>query len=125
MKLRINNQSDVPIYQQLYEQIKNSILLSEINENEQLPTMRFLAKELRISVVTTKRVYDELERDGFIYSIQGKGSFVAARNKEIVKEEYLRKIEFCLSEALKYRSFAGVTVDEMKSMLDILERKDE
>ena len=98
MKLRINNQSDVPIYQQLYEQIKNSILLSELNENEQLPTMRFLAKELRISVVTTKRVYDELERDGFIYSIQGKGSFASARKKEIVKEEYLRNIEVCLSE---------------------------
>lgn len=125
MKLRINNQSDVPIYQQLYEQIKNSILLSELNENEQLPTMRFLAKELRISVVTTKRVYDELERDGFIYSIQGKGSFVSARNKEIVKEEYLRKIEVCLSEALKYKEFAGITVDEMKSMLDILEGEDE
>lgn len=125
MKLRINNQSDVPIYQQLYEQIKNSILLSELNENEQLPTMRFLAKELRISVVTTKRVYDELERDGFIYSIQGKGSFVSARNKEIVKEEYLRKIEVCLSEALTYKEFAGITVDEMKSMLDILEGEDE
>ena len=125
MKLRINNQSDVPIYQQLYEQIKNSILLSELNENEQLPTMRFLAKELRIGVVTTKRVYDELERDGFIYSIQGKGSFVSARNKEIVKEEYLRKIEVCLSEALTYKEFAGITVDEMKSMLDILEGEDE
>lgn len=123
MKLKINNQSDVPIYQQLYEQIKDYILRNEIAENEQLPTMRHLAKEMRISVVTTKRVYDELERDGLIYSIQGKGSFAAPRNNEIVREEYLRRIEFSLNEALKYRIPAGVSIDEMKSMLDILEEK--
>lgn len=125
MKLRINNQSDVPIYQQLYEQIKDYILRNEITENEQLPTMRHLAKEMRISVVTTKRVYDELERDGLIYSIQGKGSFVAARNQEMVREEYLRKIESSLNEALKYRIPAGISMDEMKSMLDILEEKND
>lgn len=125
MKLKINNQSDVPIYQQIYEQIKDYILRNEITENEQLPTMRHLAKEMRISVVTTKRVYDELERDGLIYSIQGKGSFVAARNQEMVREEYLRKIESSLNEALKYRIPAGISMDEMKSMLDILEEKND
>lgn len=125
MKLKINNQSDVPIYQQLYEQIKDCILRNEITENEQLPTMRHLAKEMRISVVTTKRVYDELERDGLIYSTQGRGSFVAARNTEIVREEYLRKIEFCLSEALKYRIPAGISINELKAMLDILEEKND
>ncbi len=125
MKLKINNQSDTPIYQQLYEQIKDLILRHEIAEDEQLPTMRHLAKEMRISVVTTKRVYDELEKDGLIYSIQGKGSFVSMRNKEIIKEEYLRKIETCLNEALKYRIPAGISIDEMKSMLDILEGKND
>ncbi|MDD7512120.1 MAG: GntR family transcriptional regulator [Peptostreptococcaceae bacterium] len=125
MKLRIHNHSDIPIYQQLYEQIKNSILCGDLSERDQLPTMRYLAKELRISVVTTKRVYDELEKDGLIYSIQGKGSFVAARNKEIVREEYLRKVESSLIEALKYRILAGLSIEELKSMIDILEVTDE
>lgn len=119
MKLRINNQSGIPIYQQLYEQIKQQILEGELGENEQLPTMRYLAKELRVSVVTTKRVYDELERDGFIYSIQGKGSFVCVRNKELLKEEFLKKMESHLMEALKYGYLAELSLDEIITTLKI------
>lgn len=93
MKILINNKSGVPIYEQIYSQIKSYIISGEAQEDEALPSIRSLAKDLHISVITTKRAYDELEREGFIYTIAGKGCFVAAKNLELLREENLRKIE--------------------------------
>ena len=94
MFVAIDNKSGIPIYEQIYNQIKNQIISSEIGENEMLPSIRSLAKDLRISVITTKRAYDELERDGFIYTVAGKGCFVAQKNIELLREENLKKIDF-------------------------------
>lgn len=101
MKILINNKSGVPIYEQIYSQIKSYIISGEAQEDEALPSIRSLAKDLRISVITTKRAYDGLEREGFIYTIAGKGCFVAAKNLELLREENLRKIEeymLCIAE---------------------------
>ena len=91
MNVIVSNASDKPIYEQIYSQIKGAILRGEAKEGDALPSIRALAKELRISVITTKRAFDDLERDGFICSVQGKGSFVAARNKELIREEHLNQ----------------------------------
>ena len=91
MNVIVSNASDRPIYEQIYTQIKGAILRGECREGDPLPSIRALAKELRISVITTKRAFDDLERDGFIYSVQGKGSFVAVKNRELLREEYLRQ----------------------------------
>lgn len=93
MNIFIDNKSGVPIYDQIYTQIKNHIISGELEEDEALPSIRGLAKDLRISVVTTKRAYDELEREGFVYTIPAKGCFVAAKNAELLREENLKKIE--------------------------------
>ena len=89
----IRNSSDQPIYDQIYSQIKNHIISGKLQEGEALPSIRSLAKDLRISVITTKRAYDELERDGFIYTVPAKGCFVAEKNIELIREENLKKIE--------------------------------
>ena len=89
----IDNKSGAPIYDQIYSQIKTQIISGAIQANEMLPSIRALAKDLRISFVTTKRAYDELEKDGFLYTIQGKGCFVAPKNTELLREENLKKIE--------------------------------
>ena len=91
MNISINNTSDVSLYEQIYEQIKNAVLSGELKSGDALPTIRSLAKDLRISVITTSRAYDELEKDGFIYSVVGKGSFVAAKGGGKALEEHLRK----------------------------------
>ena len=93
MNILIDNKNKSPIYDQIYSQIKNQIINGELKENEMLPSIRGLAKDLRISFITTKRAYDELEKEGFIYTIQAKGCFVAAKNTELIKEENLKKIE--------------------------------
>ena len=93
MDILISNSGSTPIYEQIYSQIKAMILSDKLKEGEMLPSMRVLAKELRISVITTKRAYEELERDGFIVSITGKGSFVNGKNLDIMREEYLKNIE--------------------------------
>ena len=93
MNIIIRNSSDMPIYEQIKEQLKKQIIEGKLKEGEQLPSIRYLAKELRISVITTKRAYDELEIEGFINSVQGKGSFVAIQNQDLIREEYLKKIE--------------------------------
>ena len=93
MNIFIDNKSGVPIYDQIYTQIKNHIISGELEEDEALPSIRGLAKDLRISVVTTKRAYDELEREGFVYTIPAKGCFVATKNAELLREENLKKIE--------------------------------
>ena len=98
LNIIIRNSSDQPIYDQICTQIKNQIISGELNEGDTLPSMRLLAKELRISVITTKRAYEELEREGFIISVTGKGSFVARKNVDFIKEELLRKIETKMKE---------------------------
>ena len=92
LNIIIRNSSGQPIYDQIYEQLRAPIVSGALPEGEMLPSIRGLAKELRISVITTKRAYEELERDGFIYTVAGKGCFVAARNLELVREDHLRKI---------------------------------
>lgn len=116
MNVIVSNASDRPIYEQIYAQIKSAILRGECKEGDALPSIRALAKELRISVITTKRAFDDLERDGFIYSVQGKGSFVAAKNKEFVREECLRQAEQKLAEAVEAARQGGVTDEELNEL---------
>lgn len=125
MNIRISNTGEKPIYQQILEQIKASIITGDLAPGEQLPSIRYLAKELRVSVITTKRAYDNLEQDGFIYSVQGKGSYVSDQNQDILKEEYLQKMEENLSEALRYGQLAGLDLREIIDSLKILEECNE
>ncbi|HIY97697.1 MAG TPA: GntR family transcriptional regulator [Candidatus Borkfalkia excrementigallinarum] len=120
MNVIVSNASDKPIYEQIYTQIKGAILRGECKEGEPLPSIRALAKELRISVITTKRAFDDLERDGFIYSVQGKGSFVAVKNSELLREEYLRQTEQKLAEAVELARSGGITDEELAEMFSIL-----
>ena len=117
MNIQINNSSDVPIYLQIKNQIKTQIISGDLKVGEQLPSIRFLAKELRVSMLTAKRAFDELELDGFINSVQGKGNFVAAQNKELIREEYLKKIEEKLQEIVEFSEIARITNDELVQML--------
>lgn len=120
MLIFINNKNGVAIYEQIYTQIKSQIISGELEEDAPLPSIRSLAKDLRISVITTKRAYEELERDGFIYTIPGKGSFVSKRNNDLLKEENLKKIEAHLEEAIKLSSFCELSKDEIIQMINLL-----
>lgn len=117
MNIQINNSSDDPIYLQIKNQIKAQIISGDLKVGEQLPSIRFLAKEIRVSMLTAKRAFDELELDGFINSVQGKGNFVAAQNKELIREEYLKKIESKLQEVVELSEIADVSSDELIKML--------
>lgn len=117
MEIIISNAGGTPIYEQICSQIKSRIISGELAEGDALPSMRVLAKELRISVITTKRAYEELERDGFIVSYPGKGSFVAGRNLEFIREEHLRQIEELLSRARALAAQCGLSDDELAEML--------
>ena len=117
MNIQINNSSDDPIYLQIKNQIKAQIISGDLKVGEQLPSIRFLAKELRVSMLTAKRAFDELVLDGFINSVQGKGNFVAAQNKELIREEYLKKIESKLQEVVELSEIADVSSDELIEML--------
>ena len=108
MNISINNTRGVSLYEQIYEQIKNAVLSGELKSGDALPTIRSLAKDLRISVITTSRAYDELEKDGFIYSVVGKGSFVAAKGGGKALEEHLRKMEEYLAKAAKLAAYCDV-----------------
>lgn len=120
MDIIISNSSGEPIYNQIYSQIKTLILNGTLKEGDALPSMRNLAMQLRISVITTKRAYEELERDGFIESYTGKGSFVKAQNKELFYEEQLRQTEELLSQACEKAKLCGVSLDELKEILDLI-----
>lgn len=120
MNLIIRNASGQPIYDQITAQIKALILSGTLHEGDALPSMRALAKDLRISVITTKRAYEELERDGFIVSVPGKGSFVAQANLEIVREENLRQIETHLQECIALAAQCNLTVADLCEMLNVL-----
>ena len=122
MDIIISNSGGKPIYEQIISQVKGLILSGKLREGEALPSMRLLARELRISVITTKRAYEELERERFVQSVPGKGSFVAARDAEILREETLRKIEGALSEAVELARAGGVSGEELKETIDLLLR---
>lgn len=124
MNLIISNASGLPIYEQITSQIKNLIITGELEEGDALPSMRLLAKELRISVITTKRAYEELEREGFVESVQGKGSFVARKNMELIREEQLRKIEGLLEQAVDVASVSGIGIEQLTEMLSLLYRSE-
>ena len=120
MNIIISNTSGQPIYEQIVSQIKSMIITGELNEGEALPSMRLLAKELRISVITTKRAYDELEREGFIVSFTGKGSFVAGKNIDLIKEQLLKEIENHMQEIVKLSNSCGVKLDELIEMMTLI-----
>ena len=119
MQLSISNSSDKPLYEQLYVQIKSKIMSGELKEGEALPTIRSLARALKISVITTSRAYGDLERDGYINTVVGKGSFVAARNEELFREENLRRMEEKLSEAVEIARMSGISDGEIRGALDL------
>ncbi len=120
MDIIIRNTGEAPIYDQITRQIKTLILTGALSEGEALPSMRALAHDLRISVITTKRSYEELEREGFITTVPGKGCFVAPRNLELVRETALRQVEEHLQKAVEAARLGGVTAAEVKETLDIL-----
>ncbi|GMG97440.1 GntR family transcriptional regulator [Tepidimicrobium xylanilyticum] len=120
MKIIVSNSSDEPIYEQISKQIKGMILKGELKEGDLLPSIRGLAKELQISVITTKRAYDELEREGFIETVQGKGSYVAGQNKELMREKKLKIVEEKLMEVVKESKQLGLKYEEVEEMLKIL-----
>lgn len=120
MTVLIDNKSSLPIYDQIYSQIKAQIISGELQEHEALPSIRSLAKDLRISVITTKRAYDELEQEGFLYAVPAKGFFVAAKNTELLREENLKKIEAHLTEAVRLAAPCGLTKQELTEMLELL-----
>ena len=120
MDIIISNSSNDPIYLQIVDQIKSLIMSGELAPGEALPSMRNLAMQMRVSLITTKRAYEELERDGFIETYTGKGSFVKAQNPELLREENLRQIEKMLTEAVDKARMRGISKEEMKEMLDML-----
>ena len=120
MLILIDNKSGAPIYDQIFTQIKGHILSGDLKQDEALPSIRGLAKDLRISVITTKRAYEELERAGFIYTVPGKGSFVAAKNKELLREEHLKKIEEHMTAIANLARGAGVSRGEVRQMWDLI-----
>lgn len=120
MDIIISNSSGKPIYEQITDQIKNMIISGELAEGDTLPSMRLLAKELRISVITTKRAYNDLEQEGFIETITGKGSFVAHKDTEIIREGNLRMAEEYLQKAVDIARRSGITCQELEEILNLL-----
>ena len=120
MKIIVYNSSKDPIYEQISSQIKGMIIKGELQEGEGLPSIRGLAKDLQISVITTKRAYEELEKEGFIQTMQGKGSFVAMQNKDLMKEKKLKIIEEKLVEVVEESQLLGLKYIEVEEMLKIL-----
>ena len=119
MIILIDNKTSTPIYDQIYTQIKAQILSGELQPHEPLPSIRGLAKELRISFITTKRAYDELEADGFLYTVAGKGCFVAEKNLDLVREHQLKELEDHLSAAAELAKSCGLSREELTEMLRI------
>lgn len=117
MKILIDNKRGVPIYDQIYSQIKAQIISSELIEDEALPSIRQLAKDLCISVITTKRAYDELEREGYIYTVAAKGCFVAPKNLELIREENLKQIESRIEEIIRLSGECGLSEEDVFEMI--------
>ena len=125
MKIIISNSSPDPIYEQVTKQIKTQIISGDLTEGDALPSIRKLAKDLLISVITTKRAYEELEKEGFIDTVGGKGTFVAMQNKELLKEKKMQTVEEKLSNAVSDAKKLGIKLNELKSMLTILDNEEE
>ena len=117
MEILLDNKNGTPIYDQIYTQIKDQIIRGALKADEMLPSIRGLAKDLRISFITTKRAYDELEKEGFIYTVQGKGCFVAPKNTELLREENLRKIEELLDQAIRLGASCGLSKEALLDMI--------
>lgn len=120
MNVIIRNEGDTPIYEQIVTQVKGAILAGELSEGEALPSMRLLARELRISLITTKRAYEELEREGFVVTVPGRGSFVAAANWELLREEHRRRMEEHLAGAAAAARMGGVSRTELLEVAGLL-----
>ena len=125
MHIFIDNKSGEPIYNQIYSQIKNQIISGELKENDMLPSIRGLAKDLRISFITTKHAYEELEKEGFIYTLPGKGCYVAPKNTEILREENLKKIEKHIEDIAALASSCNLSRADIIEMITfIMEEKE-
>ena len=120
MNIVISNSGEIPIYEQIASQIKSAVIAGEVKPGEPLPSLRFLAKELRVSVISTKSAYEELEREGYITSVPGKGSFAAEINRELLREEQYKRLEEHLNEAVDAARTAGISLGEMKELLETL-----
>ncbi len=120
MNIIISNSSNTPIYEQIKEQIKNKIVSNEFKTGEILPSIRSLAKDLRISVITTKSAYEELEKEGYVETIPGKGTYVANKNIELIREEQLQKVEGLIDTAVSIAKISKITKEEIKNIIDIL-----
>ena len=125
MNLIISNSSGKPIYEQITDQVKEQIMTGALAAGDALPSMRLLAKELRISVITTKRAYEELEREGFIENVPGKGCFVAPQNRELLREAQLRRVEDILTQAVDEARKGGIPLEELQELLNLLYQGDE
>lgn len=124
MELIIRNTTNQPIYDQIYSQIKAQIIAGKLSPGEALPSIRALAKDLRISVITTKRAYDELEADGFLYTVAGKGCFVAEKNLDLIREQKLKELEDHLDAAVELAAQCGISSAQLQEMLRILLREE-
>ena len=120
MLILIDNKSGTPIYDQIFTQIKGHILSGALATDAPLPSIRALAKDLRISVITTKRAYDELEKEGYLYTLPGKGCFVAAKNLSLMREENLKRIEEHMEEILRLASLCGLEKEEIEEMWTLI-----
>ena len=118
MNILIDSKSGAPIYDQIYSQIKSQIISGALEENEMLPSIRGLAKDLRISFITTKRAYEELEKDGFIYTLPGKGCYVASKNVDLLREENLRKIEEHIDEVVRLAASCNLSKQDIIEMVN-------
>ena len=124
MHLIISNANNQAIYEQIYLQIKSAIVSADLTEGDILPSIRNLAKDLRISVITTKRAYDELEKDGYIYSVPGKGSYVAEKNTEILRETHLKEIEEHMRKILQIAPSCKLTINEITEMFQVISEEE-
>lgn len=124
MNIIISNSSGAPIYEQIREQIKNKIVSNELKTGELLPSIRVLAKDLRISVITTKNAYEELEKEGYVQTIPGKGTYVANKNIELIREEQLQKIESLMDTAVSIAKISQISKKDLRNMLEILYGKE-
>ena len=124
MELIIRNTTNQPIYDQIYSQIKAQIIAGKLSPGEALPSIRALAKDLRISVITTKRAYDELEADGFLYTVAGKGCFVAQKNMELIREEHLKEIEDHMQRIRTLSAACHITDEELRELYRVISQEE-
>ncbi len=125
MEIVLHNAENQPIYEQIARQIKEQIIAGKLQPDDPLPSIRALAKDLRISVITTKRAYDELEQQGYLFTVAGKGSFVAPRSTEIIREEHLKKIEHSLQECISLSAACGLSQEDLLELLRLLMKNED